>query len=115
MPNLGFTEIAVIFIVALVFVGPEDLPKLARKLSRFLNEIKRSTQDISNSFMSEVDEVNQKVNSSENEVADPVEDFLSESDHDNEHVIEDHTDVEDYIDGTETSSDYEETPSEEKT
>lgn len=40
MFGIGFWEIVAIGIIALIFIGPEDLPRLARQLARFLNELK---------------------------------------------------------------------------
>ena len=46
MFNLGFSEVILIAIIALVFIGPKQLPELARTLGRALNELKRATGDI---------------------------------------------------------------------
>ncbi len=43
MFGLGMTEIIFLGILALVVIGPKELPELARTLGRFLNELKRST------------------------------------------------------------------------
>lgn len=37
-------EILILAAIALIVIGPEDLPKLARQIGRFVNDIKRSTQ-----------------------------------------------------------------------
>ncbi len=41
MFGLGFSEMLVLGVIALVVVGPNDLPKLARSLGRLMNEVKR--------------------------------------------------------------------------
>jgi sec-independent protein translocase protein TatB len=43
MFGLSFTHILVLLVLALIFIGPEQLPELARTLGRFINEIKRTT------------------------------------------------------------------------
>jgi sec-independent protein translocase protein TatB len=43
MFGLGMSEIIFLAILALVVVGPKELPQLARTLGRFLNELKRSS------------------------------------------------------------------------
>ncbi len=43
MFNIGFTEMVVLGVLALVLIGPKQLPELARTLGRFMNEFKRST------------------------------------------------------------------------
>lgn len=50
MGTLGFAEMAVIAVVALLVVGPERLPEVARKLAgwiaRFRNEASRSIDEL---------------------------------------------------------------------
>lgn len=54
--NLGFTEIAFIFIVALIIFGPKKLPEIGRQIGKALNEFKRA----SNEFKSQIEhEINQ--------------------------------------------------------
>lgn len=45
MFGLSFGEIAFLGILALLVVGPKQLPELARYVGRLLNDIKRSTED----------------------------------------------------------------------
>jgi TatA/E family protein of Tat protein translocase len=44
--NLGVGEIAVILIVALLFVGPKMLPEIASGLGKIIREIRKATADI---------------------------------------------------------------------
>lgn len=44
MFGLSMGEILILGAIALIVIGPEDLPKLARQIGRFVNDIKRSTQ-----------------------------------------------------------------------
>lgn len=46
MFGIGVTEILLILIVALVIVGPEKLPELARTIAKGFNEFKRTSNDI---------------------------------------------------------------------
>ncbi|MDZ4662557.1 MAG: Sec-independent protein translocase protein TatB [Pseudomonadota bacterium] len=50
MFNMGFSEILVIAILALVFIGPKQLPEVARSLARMINQLKRSMGDVSKDF-----------------------------------------------------------------
>ncbi|MCX7675060.1 MAG: Sec-independent protein translocase protein TatB [Bdellovibrionaceae bacterium] len=52
MFGIGFWELVAIGVIALIFVGPQDLPKLARNLGRLLNELKRG----SDQFVNEIKE-----------------------------------------------------------
>jgi TatA/E family protein of Tat protein translocase len=49
--NLGFTEMAVIFVVALLVFGPHKLPELARSLGKSLAEFRRASNDLRRSIM----------------------------------------------------------------
>ncbi|MEW8977623.1 MAG: Sec-independent protein translocase protein TatB [Symbiobacterium sp.] len=44
--NLGFSEVLVILIVALVVFGPEKLPQLGRSLGQAMREFRRATQSL---------------------------------------------------------------------
>jgi sec-independent protein translocase protein TatB len=50
MFGLGFSEIIVLGVLALILLGPEQLPDLARKLGRFINELKRTTDGLKDEF-----------------------------------------------------------------
>lgn len=52
MFNLGFSELVLIAIIALIFIGPKQLPEIARTLGRTLNELKRATEDFSQTISS---------------------------------------------------------------
>ncbi|MNS74457.1 Sec-independent protein translocase protein TatB [compost metagenome] len=47
MFGLGMSEIMFLAVLALIVIGPKQLPELARTLGRFLNELKRSTNVLS--------------------------------------------------------------------
>jgi Tat protein translocase TatB subunit len=44
--NLGFGELVVILVVALVFLGPKMLPEIATGLGKVIREIRKATADI---------------------------------------------------------------------
>jgi sec-independent protein translocase protein TatB len=46
--NLGMSEIVVILVVALVFLGPKKLPELASGLGKMIRELRKATSDIKN-------------------------------------------------------------------
>lgn len=50
MFNIGFSELLILGIIALIFLGPQQLPEVARTLGRLLNEWKRATGDFQNQF-----------------------------------------------------------------
>jgi TatA/E family protein of Tat protein translocase len=51
MFGLGFAEILVILVVALLVFGPDRLPELARSLGRGLGEFRRASNDLRRSVM----------------------------------------------------------------
>jgi sec-independent protein translocase protein TatB len=48
--NLGFGEIAVVLVVALIFLGPKMLPEIATGLGKVIREIRKATADIRQDF-----------------------------------------------------------------
>ena len=49
MFNLGFSEMILLGAIALIFIGPKQLPQMARTIARLLNELKRATGGIAKS------------------------------------------------------------------
>lgn len=54
MFNLGFTEILLLGVIALIFIGPSQLPEVARTIGRLLNEWKRATSDFQDTFTEKI-------------------------------------------------------------
>lgn len=52
--SIGFGEIIMILLIAFVVVGPEDLPKVARTLARWIKKIRTMMKDVNKSFESEL-------------------------------------------------------------
>ena len=50
MFNIGFSEMILIAVLALVFIGPKQLPEIARTVGRFLNEMKRASSSLTGDF-----------------------------------------------------------------
>lgn len=46
MPGIGFGELAVIFLLLLVFLGPKRLPQAARTFGRVMGEVRRATDEL---------------------------------------------------------------------
>lgn len=65
-PGLGTAELIVIAVIALIVVGPKDLPVLLRKLGRFMGKVRAMATDFRASFdemarQSELDELRKEV------------------------------------------------------
>ena len=78
MFNLGFSEMVLLGIIALIFIGPKQLPEVARVIARTLNEFKRATADITKPFTDLKSEAKQMADKARSSVFDP-EKFLSEN------------------------------------
>ncbi len=50
MFGMGLPEIAIILVVALIFIGPKKLPDLAKSLGRAMGEFKKASNDLKSTF-----------------------------------------------------------------
>lgn len=61
MFNLGFSELLLLGLIALIFIGPSQLPDVARTVGRLINEWKRATSDFQSTITTHLtDEVSQR-------------------------------------------------------
>jgi Tat protein translocase TatB subunit len=51
MFNLGFSEIVIIGVLALILIGPKQLPEMARVLGRLIAEFKKATSELSGGLL----------------------------------------------------------------
>jgi sec-independent protein translocase protein TatB len=58
MFDLGWSELLLIAVVAIVVVGPHDLPRMTRTVGQYVIKIRRIVQDLQNQFNDELDKVN---------------------------------------------------------
>ncbi len=54
MFGIGTTEILIILVVALVVIGPESLPKIAKTVGKTLGEFRRISTDLQRTLNSEI-------------------------------------------------------------
>jgi Tat protein translocase TatB subunit len=70
MFGLGMPEILLILAIALIVIGPQKLPELAKTLGRAMGEFKRSAQELKRSI--DVDTTLQDVKSSTTDLKDVI-------------------------------------------
>jgi sec-independent protein translocase protein TatB len=87
LPDIGGTELLVIAAVALIVVGPKDLPVLLRKLGQFVARIRGMANEFRASFdemarQSELDELRKEVQAMrEGQYTAPMRDAAAEAGH----------------------------------
>jgi Tat protein translocase TatB subunit len=51
MLGIGVGELLVVFLVALIAIGPEKLPKVARTIAQLLGQMRRASDDLKTNIM----------------------------------------------------------------
>ena len=82
MFGVGMPELIIIFLIALIIIGPKRLPDLARALGKGLAEFRRATTELKASL--DMDEVEEELKGVEGELADSVSGLLNTSEMENE-------------------------------
>jgi sec-independent protein translocase protein TatA len=54
MGSLGWQEIVIVFVVALVIFGPKKLPEIGKSLGKGIAEFKRATNELKQTWEDEV-------------------------------------------------------------
>ncbi|NVN93217.1 MAG: TatA/E family twin arginine-targeting protein translocase [Desulfuromonadales bacterium] len=76
MFGIGMPELVIIMVIALIVMGPQKLPELARSLGKGLAEFKRATNDFKRSMDEEARNTEEKqrvaAESAVNEVVEPA-------------------------------------------
>ena len=50
MFDLSFGEIVLVVLVAIVFIGPEDLPGILRAIARFMKQVRGMARELKGAF-----------------------------------------------------------------
>jgi sec-independent protein translocase protein TatB len=75
MFNIGFSELVVLALLGLIILGPDQLPVMARKLARLINDLKRSTEEAMrpiDDFKNQAKDLAQKVREEAREEAEKI-------------------------------------------
>lgn len=65
MPQIGWFELLIIILVAIIIVGPKDFPVIVRKVGSWIGSIKKYFRDIQSS-VDEVTSIDEKKDTKEN-------------------------------------------------
>lgn len=57
MFDVGFSELVVIFVLALIVLGPERLPKVARQVGQWAGAARRMARNFTSQFQEELDAI----------------------------------------------------------
>src|SRR5439155_6375201 len=68
MGQLGFSEMLLIFIVALLVFGPKKLPELGKSLGKGIREFKKATEELKSSWEDQVKDVSAPLNEVKNDL-----------------------------------------------
>jgi len=55
MFDIGFTEMFLVLVIALIVIGPERLPRVAAKVGRFIRKAKQSFENVKREVESELE------------------------------------------------------------
>jgi len=81
LPQFGFSEIVVLALLAIIVVGPKDLPKMMRMLGGWMSKIRAMGQEFKDAFdemgaESEIAELRREINELKN--MNPLSDLTDE-------------------------------------
>lgn len=72
MGSIGFPELLVIFVIALIVFGPRRLPEIGKALGQGINEFKRASRDLQNRLEQEIEQDRQASTTATPEAAAPA-------------------------------------------
>lgn len=77
MFGIGFLEICVISVAALVLIGPQKLPQVMSELGKFFVQMRRVSNEVKYSVNEVVNEVDQEIKQVKEEALEPVQSVKS--------------------------------------
>lgn len=77
MFGIGMPELIIIFVIALIVIGPKKLPDLARALGRGMAEFRKATEEVRANL--NIGDVEEEIKGMEEELADSVSGLIKES------------------------------------
>jgi len=78
MPQLGFGEMLVILVIALLVFGPKKLPELGKSLGKGIREFKKATNDLKSNWEDHIREAESSVDDVKQEVKPTIHDATND-------------------------------------
>jgi len=78
MFDIGFSELFMVLVIALIVIGPERLPAVAKKIGRYVSKAKRTFENVKREVQSELEteELNKRL--AENNLLKDVKDDMKD-------------------------------------
>ena len=61
MFGIGLPEMVIIVVIALIFIGPQQLPEVIRSVGRGLVHLKRATNDVRSTVQDEMSQIEKEI------------------------------------------------------
>src|SRR5262245_16766736 len=78
MGQLGFSEMIVIFIVALLVFGPKKLPELGKSLGKGIREFRKATNELKYTWEEQVKDIENPLNDVKRDINDTAQEMKSD-------------------------------------
>ena len=72
MFNIDIGHMILLGIIALIFIGPKQLPEVARTIGRLISELKRASDEVTGSFLTAREKMDQAARQTQDQVRDSV-------------------------------------------
>lgn len=82
-------ELLIIMLVVFLVFGPEKMPEMARKAGRFMNQMKKATNDITREFKKETSVLHDEINAAHSKVDEQIDSVRREVNHTKAQVVND--------------------------
>src|SRR5580765_5057638 len=78
MGQLGFSEMLVVFIVALLVFGPKKLPELGKSLGKGIREFRKATDELKSTWQDQVKDIQAPLNDVKKDMHEMGQDLKSD-------------------------------------
>ena len=78
MGHIGFPELVIIFVIALLIFGPKKLPEMGRSLGKGIREFRRATNELKSTWDEHIGDAESGLNETAKEVSDLERDLKDE-------------------------------------